>query len=447
MGLGEAVGDALRIGTSVAANAAAASINPVGTAAGAIKDLKAVAQETTKQQQESKKTQSAKKQDDKVAPSKPGEQSQAAEGFLAKLTKPFTRRSDPKKDVKQDKAGGDEKPKEETPAAKAPAEPKTPEAGKLAEAKAYGTWDLSGKFDAKDPALTVVVAVKAAIEAIKKTIVASPNGVDWDALKPPKDAKDGTVSEAALNAHTLQRLKKDFRPQAGGLASQLTVAITTEAVQLVDELEAALDKSSALGAADLPGCKSDTYRDWDDRVSHIAYIATALAAATTSQPGGPASGASLFKPPAQTPDEKIASMNQKAAVAEQTVKLATSKLKATQEAYQTSLTTYQTASDRVSTVQENLMNAKLEIESLQAQQLTLDGVKVVLVRCIAFLEDLKVKIDGLVQFFYRLAELIRVCIQYQVTPFEKRIKLFGNKGSKAEFYGKHMRDVSRQPTA
>ncbi|KAI1746896.1 hypothetical protein F4782DRAFT_552870 [Xylaria castorea] len=454
MGLGEAVGDSLRIGTNVAANAAAASINPIGTTAGAIKDLKSIGQEATKQQKEDQKKAAAAKKKGKKETSNTEEKVEVeAEGIIAKLKKPFTRRSDPKKEVKGTKdpqqreaspKEGDEKEKEkkeETASESAESATETPEPAKPAPRQTYGTWDLSGKFDAKDPALTVAVAIKAAIDVIKQAIVGSPNGVDWDSLKPPADAKDGTVSMLALNAHTLQRLRKDFRPQTGGLASQLTVAIVAEAMQLVDELEAEVEKSSALGGAEKPGRKSDTYKDWDERVSHIVSIATTLAAATTTQPGGPASKASLFTPPAQSKEEKVASINQKAAVAEQTVRLATAKLKATQEAYQTSLTTYQTAAEKVMIVQENLMNTKLEIESLKAQHLTLDGIKVVLVRCIAFLEDLKVKIDSLVQFFYRLAELIRVCIQYQVRPFERRISTYGKSGDKAVFYGNYMRDV------
>jgi hypothetical protein len=445
MGLGEAVGDSLRIGTTVAANAAAASINPIGTAGSAIKDLKSIGQEVTKQQREDKKRAAvAKKTGGQETPSTEEKVEAEAEGIIAKLKKPFMRRSDPKKEVKgaEDAKQGEASPKKEEAASGSESTTKTPEAANPAARQNYGSWDLSGKFDAKDPALTVAVAIKAAIDVIKQAIVGSPNGVDWDSLKPPADAKDGTVSMLALNSHTLQRLRKDFRPQTGGLASQLTVAIVAEAVQMVDELEAEVDKSSALGGAEKPSRKSDTYKDWDERVSHVAYIATTLAAATSTQPGGPASRASLFTPPAQSAEEKVASINQKGAVAEQTVRLATAKLKATQEAYQTSLTTYQTASEKVMIVQENLMNTKLEIESLNIQQLTLDGIKVVLVRCIAFVEDLKVKIDSLVQFFYRLAELIRVCIQYQVQPFEKRISTYGKSGDKAVFYGNYMRDVS-----
>ncbi|KAI1430202.1 hypothetical protein F5Y12DRAFT_789713 [Xylaria sp. FL1777] len=196
MGLGDAAGDALRIGTNVAANAAAASINPIGTTAGAIKDLKSISEEVTKQQKEDqKKAAAGKKKGEKETPNTEKKAEAEAEGIIAKLKKPFTRRSNPKKESEAGSKKGDdkEKKKEETASESAESTTKTPEAANPASRQTYGTWDLSGKFDAKDPALVVAVAIKAAIDVIKQAIVGSPNGVDWDSLKSPADAKDGTV--------------------------------------------------------------------------------------------------------------------------------------------------------------------------------------------------------------------------------------------------------------
>jgi hypothetical protein len=55
--------------------------------------------------------------------------------------------------------------------------------------------------------------------------------------------------------------------------------------------------------------------------------ATAIDSAAQSVPGGVGSrGASLFPPPQQTAEEKIASTNYKQAIAEQTAKLVMTKL-------------------------------------------------------------------------------------------------------------------------
>jgi len=177
----------------------------------------------------------------------------------------------------------------------------------------------------------------------------------------------------ALNAHTLQQLKKDFRPKVNGLGSQLTTAVISKAIQIVGELRAEFDNSLTSGSRNKPDKKSEVYKDWDERISRIASIATTLTAATTAQPGGPIGGVSLFISP-QTPEKKIARMDHKAAVAEQTVQMATNKLKATQEACQVALTTYQEAANHVPDVHaRELVTARLQIESLKAPHLTLVG--------------------------------------------------------------------------
>lgn len=45
------------------------------------------------------------------------------------------------------------------------------------------------------------------------------------------------------------------------------------------------------------------------------------------------------------------------------------------------------------------------------------------------------------QFFYIIAEFIRVCVESQVVPFEKRFKQYGEKGNKSAFYAGYARDV------
>lgn len=45
------------------------------------------------------------------------------------------------------------------------------------------------------------------------------------------------------------------------------------------------------------------------------------------------------------------------------------------------------------------------------------------------------------QFFYNIAEFIRVCVESQVEPFEKRIKQYEEKGNKSAFYARYAPNV------
>ncbi|KAK6537098.1 hypothetical protein TWF694_011298 [Orbilia ellipsospora] len=301
MGLGEALGNALTIGASVAVNAAATAVNPAVTASKILGDIKEIQKEN-----DPKKSKTKKSQPTEITTKEPttGESSQALKendsGVLAALTKPFVRRAKPKDDE------ADPKAKEKTSA----------EGKDDSKPSNYGNWDLSGKFYRDDPALTVIAGVKGALDSIRNIIVGSPAGINWNAAKAPEDAKDGTVSLLDTNSHTLGRLKKDFRPKADGVASKLTIAIIDEGIQIVDELEAQYEKSFTIGSNEKINRKSDVYKDWDDRTTHLVYVATTLTAAVNSQPGNPIGGGSLFQQQQQTPEEKIAAMEHKTAVAD-----------------------------------------------------------------------------------------------------------------------------------
>ncbi|KAE8341867.1 hypothetical protein BDV24DRAFT_163091 [Aspergillus arachidicola] len=390
----------------------AGKTNPVGASAGLLNEIK---KDNNAQAKAIKKTESS-------AAGKPKQQETPEASILSKLKAQFPRRASPNKESQG------EVPKADT---------SNNSTGKSVKTS-FGNWDLSGKFDATDPALQVVSGVKTAIESIKSVIVGSPNGVNWEAVKPPKETKDGTVSSIILYSHSLTRLAKDFRPKKDGLASQLVEAVIKEGEQLCTELDEELKKTKTMGADELPDKTSEAYKDWDARISRLALIATTLDQAAKSQPGSvPSVGTSLFT----SPGDSAASIEQKANIAEQTVRLATAKLSSTQAVYQTTLKTYTDATKETARVQEQLSVSIRQLESLHAKELTLDNIKKVLIRCIAFLEELKTQIDKLVQFFYRIAVFIQICIDHQVVPFEKRITQYGDQGNKAAFYTRFAREI------
>ncbi|KAE8147060.1 hypothetical protein BDV25DRAFT_143115 [Aspergillus avenaceus] len=393
-----------------------ASKNPAGAGTGLLKEFTEIKKDNNTQAKAIKKTASP-------AAGEPKQQETPETSILSKLTAQFPRRA------RQSKESQGEAPKADTS--------NNSSTGKLAKTS-FGNWDLSGTFDATDPALKVASGVKTAIESIKSVIVGSPGGVTWEAVKPPKESKDGTVSSIILYSHTLTRLAKDFRPKKGGLASQLVEAVVKEGEQLCTELDEELKKTKTLGTSELPDKTSEVYKDWDARISRLALIATTLDQAAKSQPGSvPSAGTSLFT----SPGDSAASIEQKANIAEQTVRLATAKLSSTQAVYQTTLKTYTDATKETARVQERLSVSIRQLESLHAKELSLDNIKKVLIRCIAFLEELKAQIDKLVQFFYRIAVFIRICIDHQVGPFEKRIKQYGDQGNKAAYYTRFARDI------
>ncbi|KAK3996432.1 hypothetical protein QBC44DRAFT_365557 [Cladorrhinum sp. PSN332] len=130
------------------------------------------------------------------------------------------------------------------------------------------------------------------------------------------------------------------------------------------------------------------------------------------------------------------------AIAEQTVKSATTKLTATRETYVATLDTYRKTSENLQQVKETLHQAREEIKALDAKKLSLEKVKKVLVSCISYLIELKDRIRKLVIFFSNLASMIELCVEKQVMPFVSDLELYAKmNSSKAELYDSYYRDV------
>jgi hypothetical protein len=463
MSLTEAAGTAL--------NTFAASSNPVGSVGtasqgltGLLKEIKDegknVASKDNKGTETKPSTGSTTKPatlDDKQSPAAVEAEKNKSE-VVGKLTGTYVRRAKPKSATRSASAdrsssaaaqkapaagtGGKETAVEPATNGKAsvPAPPQeAPEA--KPDTKGYGTYDLSGKFMKDDPALSIAPAVATAVEQLKNIIVGAPEGIDWDAVVP-KQGKDGpsaTVLETA--SFTLTRLLRDFRPRAGGLASQLTVAALTEAIGIADEVEAEGAKAAELTTWVRPSRKSELYKDWDARISRCSHIAIALDSASQNLPGGVGTrGVSLAPQP--TAEEKVANANYKQSVIEQTVKSATSKLQSTQTTYLGTLETYQKMSEMVKETSDSLATARREIAELTANNLNLEAIKKVLVRCIGYLIELKDRIRSLVVFFGTLASMIDICVKNQVMPFTEELEMLNKTDeNKALLYGDFYRDT------
>ncbi|QPC72359.1 hypothetical protein HYE68_003111 [Fusarium pseudograminearum] len=444
LGLGEAVGACLQIG----ATAAAASINPVGGIASGAKTLagevdRYAPSSSEKKQAVSKKTSTGNTKDKAEGDAKTPSKANAAakkSTILAKLTTTFIRRARPKK--AEDGSTLPETGKAEKtgkPAGKVDANVKTEPDTKPKE---YGTYDLSGKYMADDKALAIAPAIKASIGEIKEIIVGSPEGIKWESVLKPAAPAKSTVSDLAQVSYTLDRLLKDFRPTQGGLASQLAVAIMTEAIGVADDLETEATRGIGLGTWVKPDRKSEFFKDLDTRITRCASTALALDAASKSTPGGVGGGSATLHPPKSTTEERIANMNYKASVAEQAVKSATTKMLSTQETYKATLDTYMKQSEQLLQVQDNLLKARQEVESLTAEKMTLESVKKTLVQCIGYLAELKDRISNLVVFFSGLKNLIDTCIGSHVEPFKKEIEIYARENTdKGLLYNKYYRDL------
>ncbi|KAF2010100.1 hypothetical protein BU24DRAFT_428135 [Aaosphaeria arxii CBS 175.79] len=416
MSLGEAASGAITIG----ATAAATYVNPVGGVTSGVKTLTDEVRKFNHESSGPKPPPSDPKSTDKSTDSSekgpdPEKASAKKSAILAKLTTTFIRRAKPKGE-------------------------KTEEPAKDAEKETY--YDLSGKFYADDSALIIAPAVKTATDELKAIIVGSPEGIRWDSVLPPKDETQGKISEVARLSHTLDRLLKDMKPKKGGLASQLMNAIVTEAIGVADELEKEAENAKDLSGWVKPDRKSQFFTDLDTRITRCASTALALDTVTKSTPGGVGAGNASLMAPSQTPEEKIASMNSKAAVAEQAVKSATTKLLSTQQTYAATLETYQKQTEQVLLVQDNLLRARQQVTALTSDKLTLETVRKVLIECISYLTDLKDRIGKLVIFFSGLTNLIDVCIKSQVQPFQKHLDSYAkNNQDKALMYGDFYRDL------
>lgn len=434
MGLMDTLGAVIQIGAAAAVTA----VNPTGTLLSSGSKILAseVEKYGSKGQAENKTTTPTNTDAQKKTPSADGASVRRV-AILSKLTTRFARRAKPKENengTTVPKSIGDET------AEAVGAKPSDPPG--VVNRQEFGCYNLSGKFIATDKALGLAPAIKAGINEIKNIVVGSPEGIRWESVLKPTGAEKATASELAQASYTLDRLLKEFKPTKDGLASQLAIAIMTEAIGVADDLEAEAAKGAALGKWDRPDRKSEFYKDVDARITRCASTAEALNSTVKSSPGNTGSGAGSLHIPQPTSEEKIANMNYKASIADQTVKSATTKLLSTQETYKATLDTYMKQSEQLLQVQDSLLAARQQVAALTSEKMTLESVKKTLVQCIGYLAELKDRISKLVVFFSGLKNLIGTCIDSHVTPFKTEIETYAQENKdKALLYEQYYRDV------
>ncbi|RAL01388.1 uncharacterized protein BO80DRAFT_434625 [Aspergillus ibericus CBS 121593] len=321
-----------------------------------------------------------------------------------------------------------------------------PEGDAAADPAASTTYDLSGSFSRKDPALSIIASVKVNIDAVKEILVGSPEGIRWEATQPPKDPAKGTATELERLHFNLTRILKSFTPMKGGLASQLTMAVLQEAIAVAKELQAEAAKSSTMGAGARVDRNSPTYEDWDDRISRCASAALKVNELAKSTAGGIVNGQSITAAP-PSGNSKIAAINEQtsanqASIAEAALKSATASMKSTQEMYQVRMDYYRDAQDKVMEVKKQLQEARNEVKKYHADHVNLEQVMKILVTTIGYLVELKDRITRLVTFFSGLAVMVKTCVNNYVEPFKGEIEAFAQENqSKAGLYGNYYRDV------
>lgn len=446
MGLMDALGSIIQIGATAAATAA----NPAGAFLNG--GGKVLAGEVDKYGSKGEANKPPATTPAPASKEKTNSKTPSAEGasirrtaILAKLTTKFVRRAKPATNGTSvhPAAAGDagEAPKADTTK---PDSPETTASAKPAapEKKEYGSYDLSGKFIATDKALAIAPAIKVAIDQIKAIIVGSPEGIQWSSVQLAPDAAPGSSSDLMQSSYTLDRLLKEFQPTKDGLASQLAVAIMTEAIGVADDLEAEAVRSGGVGQ-ERPGRKTEFFKDLDARITRCASTAESLNSVIKSSPGTTGSGGGTLNIPQPTSEEKIANMNYKASIADQTVKSATTKLLSTQETYKATLDTYMKQSEQLLQVQDSLLAARQQVASLASEKMTLESVKKTLSQCMGYLAELKDRISKLVVFFSGLKNLITACIDSHVLPFKTEIETYAQENKdKSLLYEQYYRDVS-----
>ncbi|PYI11396.1 hypothetical protein BO78DRAFT_413862 [Aspergillus sclerotiicarbonarius CBS 121057] len=424
LGLGQAANSAITIG----ATAAAAYVSPMS---GFSNGAKALSAEVEKWAPEIKKVAAATGGSTTTSSSEPaaGEAAPATgdkqptrmaivkkASLFAKLKAPFARKAKPEGDAAADPAAGST------------------------------TYDLSGSFSRKDPALGIISSVKANVDAVKEILVGSPEGIRWEATQPPKDPAKGTATELDRLHFNLTRILKSFTPMKGGLASQLTMAVLQEAIAVAKELQAEAAKSSTMGAAARVDRNSTTYEDWDDRISRCASAALKVNELAKTTAGGIANGQSITAAP-PSGDSKVAAINEQtsanqASIAEAALKSATASMKSTQEIYQARMEYYKDAQDKVMEVKRQLQEARAEVNKYHADQANLEQVMKILVTTIGYLIELKDRITRLVTFFSGLAVMVKTCVNNYVEPFKGEIEAFAHANqSKAGLYANYYRDI------
>ena len=244
-----------------------------------------------------------------------------------------------------------------------------------------GTPEFSGKFYATDPALSIISVIDSYVTAVQSIVVNAEGAraMDWDKILPPATKDESgraRSSEAQTIYFNLERKKKDFKPDAKGLASQLISRIIVETFEVLKEMLEEAKKSKGISEWQKPGDDSELVQSWDERMAVCADVSSTVKQSAASQPGmGPSLAQSLF--PKKTEAETVASSNLKANVAEQTVKAATTKLTSAQEVYKSTMATYQSMNEQKDKMAAELTKARAEVAELQMQNVTAVSLEIV----------------------------------------------------------------------
>ncbi|CAF9939303.1 MAG: hypothetical protein HETSPECPRED_001544 [Heterodermia speciosa] len=293
------------------------------------------------------------------------------------------------------------------------------EAASIGKAPVNGDVNVDASFPAAMPDTTVPDGDGKADHFSTTNTRISARAVDWESILPPgtKDEKGRDKSSKAQTIYfNLERKNKEFKPDAKGLASQLTSRIIAEAFEVVTEMLEEAKKAKGIAEWQKPAVDSEQIKSWDERIAVCADVSSTVKQSAVSQPGM-ASGivASLF--PKKTEAETVTSSNFKANVAEQTVKAATTKLTSAQEVYKSTMATYQAMNEQKDKMAAELTKARAEVAELQMQSVTADNLRKVLVQCIGFLSQLKFKISKLVEFFSSVSIYVDGIVDSQVKTF------------------------------
>ncbi|RFU25071.1 hypothetical protein B7463_g11267, partial [Scytalidium lignicola] len=265
-----------------------------------------------------------------------------------------------------------------------------------------------------DPAYGVVGLIRSHITVIRSFVVAGPShGVDWDRIKSTDSEKQST--SVGVLAELLDDIKKNFKPSAN-LPSQMLNSIFVDVKKVTDALLKAISENKKLNGKPLPQADSTEVKDWQlsmnkamERAVQLDTDAKGLSSATSP-------------PMVNTPKANSSPTDKKGAFRQQIIDAATTKLTTTAKVMETATENYQKASAKYVDVQLRIGEIQAELAQLQADNINLDKIKAILVKCIDILMQLKSQINRLVAFFSAVSTLVDHAVEDHVKPFIDYLK-------------------------
>ena len=241
------------------------------------------------------------------------------------------------------------------------------------DSAAEKTWPpCDGTFYQRDPALAHIDVIITYVDGVRSLVIdpSETRRVDWSQVRsqPAKEGETAATPKAFTLKCQLERKIRDFKPDAKGLASQLTTRILAESFAVVSELLAEAGKSKEVAVWKEPSNDSQQVSDWDARISRCSEAAASLKQCINATPGAiPGGVGSLF--PEKTDAEVHAASNLKTNVIAETVKAATLKLNSSRETYKQTLDTYKDVKAKNLELQLELAKAKGEVDKLELRTL------------------------------------------------------------------------------